>query len=99
MKPPLSGNADRIGKITDILLGSTFNLGDRVWARTHLFDGTHIEGSGTIVESRTANRNPPFPYRHGRHIGGSVLVRFDDPPHDSGVNNGIWTNASELRHL
>lgn len=98
MKPPLSA-ADRVQRITEILCGSVFRLGDRVWASTYLLDGYLIEGPGTIVGSRTQNGNPPFPYHHGVDEQHSILVRFDDPPHNSGVNNGVWTSPEKMRRL
>src|SRR5258706_9016429 len=98
MNPQLSA-ADRVEQITQILCGSVFRLGDGVGASTTQLSGAEIEGPGTIVESRTYKRNPPFPYRYGKHMAASVLVRYDAPPHDSGVNNGIWTSPRNMRHL
>jgi hypothetical protein len=91
-------DADKVGRIAVILGG--LKLGDRVWASSTMAGGQEIEGPGTIVESRTHNRNPPFPYHGGvGTMGASILVRYDAEPHDSGANNGHWTAAWRIRPL
>lgn len=98
MEPSLSAD-DRTREIADILCGRVFHLGDRVWATSNRLNGAPISGPGTIVESRTQNKNPPFPYHHWVDQPESILIRYDAVPHDSGVNNGIWTSPFNMRHL
>jgi hypothetical protein len=88
--------ATKINKVRTILLG--YCIGDRVWAGISTGRGNWLEGPGTIVESRTAQKNPIFPW-NPEEDGESVLIRFDAEPHDSGHNNGFWTAAGNIRPL